>query len=252
MVVIGLAVVLFVFLSREPADKKIKKPEDEEGEPTERLFTEEELQQYDGSEGSKGLYLVILGHVYDVESGRKHYGPGESYSMFVGRDASKSFVTGDFEEYNPEMSDVSPLQNTEIKTIVNWKSFYDERYPYKGKLIGRYFDENGTLTEYHKLILQRAAKAEVEERKPAQEFPTCNVEWKEETGTRVWCTSRSGTGQDRGWIGKPRKYLEQHGDTPFCVCVPDDIKYASLVPFDGCDELSVSCIVNNVIENKEL
>lgn len=242
IVVIGLAAVLFAILSREPP----KGAHDEQAtnfQEHQRLFTEQELAEYDGREGSKGLYLVILGYVYDVQKGVKHYGPGEAYNMFVGHDASRSFISGDFEEYSPELSDVSSLTDSELKSIVKWKSFYDENYTYKGKLIGRYFDERGELTEYHKVVLKRVARAEAEEAKPRQEFPSCNVEWKQETGTKVWCSSRSGDGVERGWVGKPRRYAKQEDKSPYCVCVPDGTESDALVPFENCNASSESCYV---------
>lgn len=48
-----------------------------------RLFTVEELSQFDGVH-NKELYLSILGSVYDVSKGKKHYGPDGSYNYFVG------------------------------------------------------------------------------------------------------------------------------------------------------------------------
>lgn len=48
------------------------------------VFTTSELKEYSGEDGSKGLYLAILGSVYDVGRGRKHYGPGGSYNYFAG------------------------------------------------------------------------------------------------------------------------------------------------------------------------
>ncbi|XP_058820883.1 neuferricin homolog [Topomyia yanbarensis] len=245
LIVIGLAVLLFVILSREPEDIQPHQQvdRDEEISSDVKLFTDIELEQYNGREGSPGLYLVILGYVYDVASGVKHYGPGEAYNMFVGHDASRSFISGEFEAYHPEMSDVSSLTDGELKSLVKWKSFYDETYVYKGKLIGRYFDDRGRLTDYHKVILERAIKAEQKETEPRQQYPSCNVEWKEETGTRVWCTSRSGDGVERGWVGKPRRYAKE--PNPYCVCVPDDVSTSdtSLAPFADCDVSSESCFV---------
>lgn len=52
--------------------------------PTIQMFNQEELAKYDGSEGSEGIYLSILGQVFDVTKGAKHYGPGGSYNIFVG------------------------------------------------------------------------------------------------------------------------------------------------------------------------
>lgn len=49
-----------------------------------RLFTVEELTQFDGIHNNQ-LFLSILGSVYDVSKGTKHYGPGGSYNYFVGK-----------------------------------------------------------------------------------------------------------------------------------------------------------------------
>lgn len=49
-----------------------------------RLLTRNELLQYDGSDGSEGLYLAVLGQVFDVIKGHKHYGPGGAYHFMAG------------------------------------------------------------------------------------------------------------------------------------------------------------------------
>lgn len=49
-----------------------------------RLFVPEELARYQGGPGDPGLYLALLGRVYDVSSGRRHYEPGAHYSGFAG------------------------------------------------------------------------------------------------------------------------------------------------------------------------
>ncbi|XP_064127673.1 neuferricin isoform X5 [Loxodonta africana] len=50
-----------------------------------RLFIAEELARYRGGPGDPGLYLALLGRVYDVSSGRRHYEPGAHYSGFAGK-----------------------------------------------------------------------------------------------------------------------------------------------------------------------
>lgn len=50
----------------------------------ERLFTPQQLRAYDGKDASKGPYLAILGRVYNVRKGKKHYGPGGGYEFFSG------------------------------------------------------------------------------------------------------------------------------------------------------------------------
>jgi hypothetical protein len=53
-----------------------------QGKRTENLFTKEVLKTY--SDTSSGLYLAILGKVYDVGKGEKFYGRGGSYHFFTG------------------------------------------------------------------------------------------------------------------------------------------------------------------------
>lgn len=63
----------------ESSGKKSKKSSGD------KVFTVEELKQYDGKPGSKGLYLAFLGQVFDVKKGEKFYGPGGGYEFFAGQ-----------------------------------------------------------------------------------------------------------------------------------------------------------------------
>ena len=48
-----------------------------------KLFNKAELEHYTGDDGS-GVYIALLGRVYDVTGGRKHYGPDGGYHGFAG------------------------------------------------------------------------------------------------------------------------------------------------------------------------
>lgn len=48
-----------------------------------RVITQDELSQYNGVDKPQ-LYLALLGNVYDVTKGEKHYGKDGSYQYFVG------------------------------------------------------------------------------------------------------------------------------------------------------------------------
>lgn len=52
--------------------------------PSEWLLSKSELALYDGADGSRGLFLAILGNVFDVHQGHKHYGPGGAYHFMAG------------------------------------------------------------------------------------------------------------------------------------------------------------------------
>lgn len=142
------------------------------------------------------------------------------------------------------MDDVLQLEPRDILGLVNWQQFYDKDYKRIGKLHGRYYDENGIETDYMRRVLEKRDVA-LEERKRDEAvkelYPPCNIEWKAETGTRVWCTSQSG-GVTRSWMGVPRKYFEA-GHTDYrCACVHSDkLADKNLKEYDDCDAKSVSC-----------
>ncbi|MCJ1439181.1 hypothetical protein MMC27_008572 [Xylographa pallens] len=62
------------------------------------LLTEAELSKYDGTDPALPIYLALNSSIYDVSASPHFYGPGGSYHFFAGRDATRAFVTGCFEE----------------------------------------------------------------------------------------------------------------------------------------------------------
>ncbi|XP_012543721.2 neuferricin [Monomorium pharaonis] len=190
-----------------------------------RIFTVDELKRYTNLEN--GLYLSILGQVFDVTKGEKHYGPGGSYHAFTGRDASLAFITGEFDEQGLT-DDVSSLSEQQVKALDDWLQFYNTNYIYKGKLYGRYYNRDASpTTEFYKvqekLLLAKEKKAL--EEKQERMFPSCNIEWNLNIGTIFWCTERSG-GMDRDWVGVPRMLFETAGaqGSSRCTCVRLDSK----------------------------
>lgn len=213
-------------------------------EERERIFTATDLLQYNGEEGSPGMYLSILGNVYDVSKGAQHYAPGSSYNFFVGRDASRSFITGEFETVTDEMDHVLTLTPQEIYSLRQWKDFYESDYKYKGKLIGRFYDENGNETPYYRRMTEQIEVA-IREREAEvnleNQYPGCNIEWKEASGTRVWCTEKSG-GKERDWVGVPRKFYAP-GETKYrCACIKDELLGENNIrEYEDCDVKATSC-----------
>ncbi|XP_048412869.1 neuferricin isoform X2 [Stegostoma tigrinum] len=222
-----------------------------------RLFTKSELSRYTGEKGSPGLYLAILGQVFDVKKGKKHYGPGGSYSFFSGRDACRAFVSGDFTE-NGLVDDVSGLSPSQILSLHEWLDFYKKEYTFKGKLVGTYYNHNGEPTQVLsdvELAVTQGRKLKAESELENNLFPPCNSEWSSAKGGRVWCSPHSG-GVEREWAGVPRKLYRPGSKSHRCVCVrttgppsnqPNsaqnrgDLENPSLQEYAGCHSLSVSC-----------
>lgn len=227
--------------------------------PSIRLFVPEELARYRGGPGDPGLYLALLGRVYDVSSGRKHYEPGAHYSGFAGRDASRAFVTGDYSEAGL-VDDVNGLSSSEILTLHNWLSFYEKNYLFVGRLIGRFYRKDGLptseLTQVEAMVT-KGMEANEQEQREKQRFPPCNAEWSSAKGSRLWCSQKSG-GVHRDWIGVPRKLYKPGAKEPHCVCVRTtgppsdqqdnprhsnrgDLDNPNLEEYTGCPPLAVTC-----------
>ncbi|XP_011059514.1 PREDICTED: neuferricin [Acromyrmex echinatior] len=212
-----------------------------------KIFTISELERYTNLEN--GLYLSILGQVFDVTKGEKHYGSGRSYHAFTGRDASLAFITGEFDDKGLT-DDISSLSMQQVKALNDWVQFYKTNYIYKGKLYGRYYNQDGSpTTEFYKiqekLLLLKKEKA-LEEAQNRM-FPPCNVEWNLDIGTVFWCTERSG-GIDRDWVGVPRMFFETAQSSSRCTCIKLDSKEyeenkARFKEYDGCDKYATKCIL---------
>ncbi|XP_059208102.1 neuferricin isoform X1 [Centropristis striata] len=217
--------------------------------PPVRLLSSRELSLYDGEESSKGLYLALLGQVFDVHKGHKHYGPGGAYHFMAGKDASLAFITGDFTEsgLTDDVSSLSPLQ---VVALYDWLAFYQRDYQAVGVLTGRFYTETGQPTEA--LLQVEASRAEGQRIKAQSEaemlrFPACNSEWSAARGGRVWCSTKSG-GVQRGWTGVPRKLFSPGSSGVRCVCVEDPSAAdddPNMHKYDGCPSHADSCSVED-------
>ncbi|KAM6242155.1 neuferricin isoform 1-T1 [Porphyrio hochstetteri] len=226
-----------------------------------RLMSAPELARYRGAAGEPGLYLAVLGRVFDVERGRRHYGPGGPYSGLAGRDATRAFATGDFTQAGL-VDDVSALSPGEMLAIQSWFTFYCDNYDPVGKLVGRFYDENGAPTEalrQAEAAMEEALKLKAENEQRKQQFPPCNSEWSSAKGSRFWCSRQSG-GVNRDWAGVPRKLYQPGSRRSHCVCVRTtgppwdqqgssqhsnrgDLDEPHLEEYDGCHPLAQQCVV---------
>ncbi|KAH7731734.1 Cytochrome b5-like Heme/Steroid binding domain containing protein [Aphelenchoides avenae] len=221
------------------------------------VFTHDQLALFDGTRPAKPVYLAILGRIYDVEKGRKHYAPGGGYHFFSGKDATRAFVTGDF---TPEglVDDVGGLSEQDLLSILDWIKFYEKDYKLVGVLQGTYYDAHGKLTEAGQNVLELLERAAVWKEKQLREqevFPPCNSEWHKDVGGRVWCSAKSG-GVKREWVGVPRKLFVASSKTHRCACVKNfgpplaspgeqgnrgDLDNPNLREYEGCSPTANSC-----------
>lgn len=211
-----------------------------------KVYSPEELAHYNGLK-IKSLYLAVLGTVFDVTKGKKHYSKRASYHYFIGKDGSRAFVTGDFKDESQNKDHVVDLSCNDLFILINWRNTFKDKYIEVGVLNGRYFDKQGKETPYAKELKTRLEQCAIERemtKKHDQNFPPCNVEWNQEAGTRVWCTKSSG-GIQRNWAGVPRQLFTPGESKPYCVCVNTNQKspLGHLKEYENCLNTSISCIV---------
>ncbi|OWF44334.1 neuferricin-like [Mizuhopecten yessoensis] len=229
-----------------------------------RIFTKDELWKYRG-EGDSAVYLAVLGQVFDVTKGRKHYGPGGGYEFFSGRDGTRAYVSGDFTEAGL-IDDITGLSLTDIRGLDDWIKFYKKDYIYVGKVVGNFYNAEGTATEAYREYEKQLATAEKEKVLTAADyrrFPPCNSESAQGKGRRLWCSNLSG-GIQRDWTGLPREYYRPGTTKPRCACVKDvgppsetpnvpsadhrnvgDLDNPNMKVYPGCEPKSVSCSFND-------
>ncbi|CAH2073500.1 unnamed protein product, partial [Iphiclides podalirius] len=209
------------------------------------IFSQEELSRYNGIIHER-LYLAVLGHVFDVTDGDKHYKPGSSYNYFIGKDGSRALVTGNFKDESHLKDHVIDLPCNDLLTLVNWQQTYRKKYKFLGLLEGRFYDTQGEETKYLKKVkskLKDCREDEINAEKENQKYPPCNAMWNEDETSRVWCTKSSG-GITRDWVGVPRLLFTPGEEYPRCVCVNLGNENSStnlLKLYDNCPQSSTSC-----------
>ncbi|CDP21112.1 unnamed protein product [Coffea canephora] len=96
-------------------------------------FTLQQLKQYDGSDPSKPIYVAVKGQVFDVTAGKSFYGPGGSYCMFAGKDASRALAKMSKNDEDV-IGSLDGLSEKEIQTLDDWEKKFEAKYPVVGSL----------------------------------------------------------------------------------------------------------------------
>lgn len=214
---------------------------DQDQNQTLRLFTAEELALYNGTGEKLPILLGILGSVFDVTKGKSHYGIGGAYNHFAGRDASRAFVSGNFTGDGLTDS-LHGLSSSEVKSVVDWRDFYFRTYKFVGRLVGCYYDDQGSPSKYLKGAEAKAARGAqlLEKQKHEEEkVQSCNSKWSQNEGGEVWC--------DIGYprlMQRPLEIALTGKMSKRCVCLKEEeLEQPGLELYEGCDYLAKSCRV---------
>ncbi|CAN0350866.1 unnamed protein product [Pylaiella littoralis] len=109
--------------------------------PEPREFSLEELRPFDGTtetpEGHAAppIYVGVKGKVYDMSyGGGAMYGPGKSYNLFAGRDASVALAKMSFAPEHLNNPDTSALDEQDMTVLQDWANKLAKKYPVVGTI----------------------------------------------------------------------------------------------------------------------
>lgn len=83
-----------------------------------------ELSLYNGTDLTLPLYLSFHKHIFDVTQGAQFYAHGSAYSQFTGKDSTRAFLNGCFQDTNSYTYDIRNITEQQNKTLHHWLSFY--------------------------------------------------------------------------------------------------------------------------------
>ncbi|XP_071962927.1 neudesin-like [Antedon mediterranea] len=99
-----------------------------------RIFTPEDIKEFDGSDSEKPIYMAVKGVVFDVSTGKDFYGKGAAYNALVGKDASRGVAKMSLEP-DDLTSDVTGLTEQQLEELDKiFKNVYVAKYPVVGHM----------------------------------------------------------------------------------------------------------------------
>ncbi|CAM9271822.1 unnamed protein product [Ascophyllum nodosum] len=106
-----------------------------------REFSLEDIRPFNGTtEAAEGravppIYVAVRGKVYDMSyGGGAMYGPGKSYNLFAGRDASVALAKMSFAPEHLDNPDMSKLNEQDLEVLKDWADKMEEKYPVVGTI----------------------------------------------------------------------------------------------------------------------
>lgn len=92
------------------------------------------LRQYNGSDGGR-ILLSLQGKIIDVTAGAESYGPGGSYHLFAGHDATKCLALMDLSETCLDDLEFVPETEDAKKSLESWLTRLTKKYDVVGELV---------------------------------------------------------------------------------------------------------------------
>ncbi|KAD6453669.1 hypothetical protein E3N88_08375 [Mikania micrantha] len=90
-------------------------------------LTLDQLNQYDGTNPSNPIYIAVKGRIFDVSTAKSFYGPGGSYAMFAGKDATRALAKMSKNDEDV-VGSLDGLTEKEIGVLDDWEKKFEAKY----------------------------------------------------------------------------------------------------------------------------
>ncbi|CAL8283676.1 unnamed protein product [Lota lota] len=119
-----------------------------------RLFTEDELKRYDGSEDGQPILMAIKGVVFDVTKGKEFYGKAAPYNALVGRDSTRAIAKMSLDpgDLTPDTAGLTADQLSSLEKV--FEGTYKTKYPIVGYTAARILNPDGSPNKHFRPELQ--------------------------------------------------------------------------------------------------
>ncbi|UJR09821.1 hypothetical protein I4U23_014047 [Adineta vaga] len=141
LILVLLIIFLLVKLLRlrrkpEEFSSSVKRPPELPKMPKQDL-TVEQLRKYNGVDSEGRILTTIYGDIFDVSRRSDLYGPGGSYSLFAGRDATRALSKMQLTQslFSDTYDDLADLTKDETSTARSWHEDFRDKYDIVGRLL---------------------------------------------------------------------------------------------------------------------
>ncbi|KAJ8392975.1 hypothetical protein AAFF_G00068790 [Aldrovandia affinis] len=109
-----------------------------------RLFTDEDLEKYNGHQEGQPIYMAVKGVVFDVTKGKEFYGIDAPYNALVGRDSTRAVakMSLDPEDLTHDTTGLTEEQLQSLESV--FSGTYKAKYPIVGYMYRRILNEDGS------------------------------------------------------------------------------------------------------------
>ncbi|KAG5186525.1 cytochrome b5-like heme/steroid binding domain-containing protein, partial [Tribonema minus] len=110
-------------------------------------FSPKQLAEFDGAaREDKKIYVAVMGRVFDVSDSGYMYGPGGSYSVLAGKDATLALAKMDMSpsSFDPKQlrEGLRSMTPEHVESVKGWVGMLSGKYEIVGRYIPEFSDDD--------------------------------------------------------------------------------------------------------------